>query len=659
MDCLLCNETVNKQHYFSKKHIDNFDKNVTITTKNSIKKKFIDIIFNFHIIEKDVFYKDVYFKDKVKTLILKNPKKDKDYKISIYKYNQSVKGDLTNYWIERFNIDNISEIDNIDKLNLKNFKNLKPIDFEDQIGFDRQGFDGTTDLENITIISEGDIEYDSSSMKIIQNTRLVVKMSEVQLFHAGNSLEINKIPDLFFKERNLVIMKNLNDNKCLLYCYIRKHLNPVTDKISRISKKDVQIAKELIDIFNIDFENILISEIDEIENLLECNIHVFGCNKEFNGKKIIRKSLKNFNNDLDLLLINGIQHYILIKNINIFIGNNSHIVKSCRNCLNVFYSIEKYNFHIEYCKNRKPKKLLPSFKKNMYFENLKNCIKINWIIHSDFECIIDLITKEHSFISGGYMIECKNEKYSKYIQSFYDLEEYTKCLYNELKYIVEIEENHLQNPIDYSNFNEKEFNNILKCKYCDCNFNHPYNDRCVILNEIVDKNKLKYILDNSDYNKEINNLAKNYYDTLDELGRKRIAYKQKYNCKNRYYGVGNCLSYLKKEIRNSIMPRNIKDIDMVNSHPVILLNLCQKNGIVCNILKNYVENRDLILNSFGNNRKSVKEMFLTILNGGFKDEYSEDSRINNYLKLLEKEIIEIQEYFYSKDKDILKEDLII
>ena len=103
-------------------------------------------------------------------------------------------------------------------------------------------------------------------------------------------------------------MKNLNDNKCLLYCYIRKHLNPVTDKISRISKKDVQISKELIDEFNIDFENVSISEIDEIEDLLECNIHVFGCNKEFNGKKIIRKSLKNFNKDLDLLLINGIQH---------------------------------------------------------------------------------------------------------------------------------------------------------------------------------------------------------------------------------------------------------------------------------------------------------------------------------------------------------------
>ena len=31
-----------------------------------------------------------------------------------------------------------------------------------------------------------------------------------------------------------------------------------------------------------------------------------------------------------------------------------------------------------------------------------------------------------------------------------------------------------------------------------------------------------------------------------------------------------CLTYLKKEIRNSIMPKNIKDIDMVNAHPVIL-----------------------------------------------------------------------------------------
>ena len=181
----------------------------------------------------------------------------------------------------------------------------------------------------------------------------------------------------------------------------------------------------------------------------------------------------------------------------------------------------------------------------MQFENLKNSIKRNWIIHSDYKCIIDPDTKEHKFISGGYLLECKNQKYSKDIQTFYNLEEYTKSLHKELKYIEDIEEDCLQNPIDYSNFDPEEFDNTVKCGYCDCEFNHSYNDRCIILKEIVDKEKLQYILDNNDFNEEVNNLVKNY-DSLDNFGRKRIVYKQKYNCKNRYYPIGSALTYLKK-----------------------------------------------------------------------------------------------------------------
>ena len=118
---------------------------------------------------------------------------------------------------------------------------------------------------------------------------------------------------------------------------------------------------------------------------------------------------------MDLLLIDNINHYILIKDIDKFIINNSHVIKSCRNCLNSFYSLDKYKFHIEYCKNRKCKKLLPSFKKYTQFENFKNCIKRNWIIHSDFECVIDPNTRTHEFISGGYLLECKNEKYTNFL----------------------------------------------------------------------------------------------------------------------------------------------------------------------------------------------------------------------------------------------------
>ena len=196
-------------------------------------------------------------------------------------------------------------------------------------------------------------------------------MSEVQLFTPGNSSEINKIPELYSNKKNLVIIKNLNDNKCLLWCYIRRHLNPVDSNVSRINKKDIEISKELIEEHIIDFENVPINEIDEIEHFLECNIYVFACNEKLKNKKILRKSLKNYDKDLDLLPINEINHYILIKNINTFIGNNAHIVKSCRNCMNVFYSESKYNFHIEYCKTGKAQKLIPGFKKYMFFRKSK------------------------------------------------------------------------------------------------------------------------------------------------------------------------------------------------------------------------------------------------------------------------------------------------
>ena len=278
---------------------------------------------------------------------------------------------------------------------------------------------------------------------------------------------------------------------------------------------------------------------------------------------------------MDLLLIDDIKHYILIKNIEKFISDNSHVIKTCRKCLNVFYSEIKCKDHIEYYKFRKPKKLMLSFKKYMKFENLKNFILNNWIIHSDFECVINPVTKEHEFIAGGYYLECRNNKFSKKVQTFYNLKEYTISLVKELIYIDDIESNYVQNEIDYSTFDQEEFDNVKICKYCDCEFNHPYNDRYIILYEICDKEKLKHILENNDFNEEVNNLARNYYDSLDNDGCKRVVYKQTCD-KNRYYGDSSCLTYFKKEIRNSIMPKNIKDINMINCHPAILNYLCKK-----------------------------------------------------------------------------------
>ena len=58
-------------------------------------------------------------------------------------------------------------------------------------------------------------------------------------------------------------MKN-DDNKCFLYCYIRKFKNVITNNTSRITKKDLLTAEEIIDESHIDFENVSLDELDKI-----------------------------------------------------------------------------------------------------------------------------------------------------------------------------------------------------------------------------------------------------------------------------------------------------------------------------------------------------------------------------------------------------------
>ena len=104
------------------------------------------------------------------------------------------------------------------------------------------------------------------------------------------------------------------------------------------------------------------------------------------------------------------------------------------------------------------------------------------------------------------------------------------------------------------------------------------------------------------------------------------------------------------------MSKNIKDIDMINCHPVTLNYLCKKIMLIVIFLKIYIENRKLILSSFGEDGNIIKELSLSILNGGFKDIYSDNKQTNNYLKLFESEIIRIQNYFYINDKRYLDID---
>ena len=296
-------------------------------------------------------------------------------------------------------------------------------------------------------------------------------------------------------------------------------------------------------------------------------------------KTPVRKSRENYDKILDLLLIENINHYIIIKNLHCFLTDmcttkNNFI---CRICLNIFYSELEYNEHINYCKTRKPQKLMSSNEKYIKFNKLQNCMLNNFVIYSDFECIIDK-NNEHKFISEGYLVKCRNDKFSKSVRIFNNLDDYCENLKNELKYIEKINNKHLNYKIDMKTLDKEKFDNTSHCEYCNYKFDKDYNDRKIELYERVDKNKLKYIIDKYKFNEETENTLKLYHESLNKKGQKKVIYNQSKDNKNRYFG-GICLTSIKRKVRNSTMPNNILDIDMDNSHPRILLYPCKKYNI--------------------------------------------------------------------------------
>lgn len=76
----------------------------------------------------------------------------------------------------------------------------------------------------------------------------------------------------------------------------------------------------------------------------------------------------------------------------------------------------------------------------------------------------------------------------------------------------------------------------------------------------------------------------------------------------------------KKTVRNTINVNLYREYDIVNCHPNLLVQYCEKKGIDCAIVKNYVEHRDTILadimQSENMMRDEAKEIILSMINGG-------------------------------------------
>ena len=106
-----------------------------------------------------------------------------------------VKNNDIKYWVEKYILQNINDIDNIDKLKSKNNRN--DLDLINIGNSEIPNHNAEDNLEELNILSMHE-DYDSSIMTI-QNSRLIVKISECDIFQ--EEMKLIKYQKYFLRKK--------------------------------------------------------------------------------------------------------------------------------------------------------------------------------------------------------------------------------------------------------------------------------------------------------------------------------------------------------------------------------------------------------------------------------------------------------------------------
>ena len=160
-----------------------------------------------------------------------------------------------------------------------------------------------------------------------------INITTYQPLHGSSYVELPT--ELKNETKGLTNIKN-KDDKCFRWCHIR-HLNP-QKKDPQIIKKDDKQYIEKLDYTNIVFP-ISQKQYNKIEKQNRIGINVFGYENE--QPYPIHISKETFEDQMNLLLIakDEKKHYVLIKDFNTFVYNQSKHKETkhfCMYCLQCF-----------------------------------------------------------------------------------------------------------------------------------------------------------------------------------------------------------------------------------------------------------------------------------------------------------------------------------
>ena len=297
-----------------------------------------------------------------------------------------------------------------------------------------------------------------------------------------------KLPsELRNSKKGLINMKN-EDNECFRWCHIR-HINPQEKYPQRIKKTDKQYVGKL-DYSNIEFP-VSVKHYNKIEKQNSININVFGY--ENKQPYPIYVSKEKYEDHLELLLVTEKEnkHYVLIKDFNRFMYNQTkheHRKHFCMHCLQCFSSERVLNDHKDICiqVNGTQAIKMPNKDNNILkFNNFHKQQPVPFVIYADFEAITERIHRcrqdgnksyteayqRHTDCGYGYKVVCcYDNKYTKPIQIYRGEKAVYKFMENileEVKYCKKVMKKYFNKPLRMTEENEQEFKKTKECHICD------------------------------------------------------------------------------------------------------------------------------------------------------------------------------------------------
>ena len=297
--------------------------------------------------------------------------------------------------------------------------------------------------------------------------------------------------ELRHSAKGLINMKN-EDNECFRWCHIR-YLNPQKKNPQRLKKVDKQFIENL-DYSGIEFP-VTTKQYNKIEKQNEININVFGYEDKQPYPIYISKE-KN-EDCLNLLLIteNENKHYVLIKDFNKLMYNQTkHKERKhfCMHCLQCFSSERVLTNHKENCiqVNGTQAIKMPTKDNNILkFNNFHKQLPVPFVIYADFEAITEKIHgcqrhddksyteayQKHTDCGYGYKVVCcYDDKYTKPIQIYRGekaVYKFMEAMLEEVKYCKKVMKKEFNKPLKMTKEDEEKFQKADECHICNKKYN--------------------------------------------------------------------------------------------------------------------------------------------------------------------------------------------